>query len=182
MAASNVHISRILVQLLVHIATFFFSEGYLDILQYMEEEEATFEKASLFLLDHTRALSVYVPIPGLLEMVKGYYCSELLFENALLPITAMWQGIYFARFLIESKNKAVQAYRDSVLQIRHRCEYTSFDGFTDTALLTTVFQTWTTVTCCGRPRCYWISCHCGWPLVSVHAESEITVRLSLENI
>lgn len=54
--------------------------------------ELAFKNACLLLQDHTDALRSHIYIPDLLVIVKEYYCSTLLFENALFRISAHLSG------------------------------------------------------------------------------------------
>lgn len=121
--------------------------------------ERVFHNASCYLRDHTEALYLHVPIPGLLETVKSYYFSELLFENELLP--PMFQ-LKLARLMFKSADRFVCVYRDRLLGFRKQLDI--WTELSDIGWLARFLITYLDFSC-YRPRCYWMDhCSCGWPL------------------
>jgi hypothetical protein len=49
--------------------------------------ERELEAASLFLEDRSEQLAAYMPVKPLVVIMKDYYCSTLLFENAVYQLS-----------------------------------------------------------------------------------------------
>lgn len=141
--------------------------------------EQQFEYACRYLTDHSELLYCHVPIPDLLEMMRDYYCSELLFEQKFPVVHELPQGYDLARLLFSSKNRLVLAYGDSLRLLRNE-EANLVNNFFADVWLAVCVQRWTDLeTACCRPRCFWRRhCSCGWPLLVKRREFRLDEEAS----
>jgi hypothetical protein len=133
--------------------------------------EAAFEAATFYLQDRSADLAPYISVPPLLHIIKGYYCSTILFENAIFSMPQDRNlRMELAKLVAASKDKAVAAWRERALvnQIVWRRQTFPVGFFQENEeyshrlchILEGSFHQ------CSRPDCWYFSaCTCGWPLI-----------------
>jgi hypothetical protein len=135
-----------------------------------------FEKATVYLQDRSTELAAYIPVPPLLKIVKDYYCSRLLFENALFAVTKNHDARrVMADLIVASTNDAVVNWKQHVLRLQADF-YAHMNGIKEpqqelvlsaepAANRLSRILTWSQYKCC-RPCCWYAidGCNCRWPL------------------
>lgn len=135
-----------------------------------------FNKARLFLEDHSKQLEEVITVKPLVALIKEYYYSELLFENHLFAFHG--RGADFeemSNMILQDTNCAVLAWARSMLdsQTKLVCRMSAMPIEQWEALpvldrlASGISRTMEVPDACVRPKCWYEGrCKCGWPLCS----------------
>jgi hypothetical protein len=137
--------------------------------------EVAFNEATYYLQDRSVEVAAYIPVPPLLRIIKDYYCSRLLFENAVFTMTRNHpeHKYLIGELVAHSTDPAVVTWKQYALGV----QAARFNGYfsylqkeSHESRLSRIVD-WAR-SHCARPNCWYsadglYSCTCGWPTTTL---------------